>query len=228
MSPHLTAWAAFASEMDPRLGRDGSVARVVVGPGFESRPGGIGPVLVTGSCGALRRGVDRGRLVLPRRVVGLDGDVLEPARQLADDLESAARALGLGIEASAVVEVTTIADDEADREALAARTGASFADQESAQAARWAVESGREWVALRFVTDTPEHPLAPVVRWLGRVPRRDPSLLEALGASVRRPWLVPAVLGVARATFHGRRQVARVVGTYLRASAGSPPRGRVT
>jgi hypothetical protein len=213
--------AALRAELPRRL----RISARVLGPGpsWVEPPDlpGRGLLVVTGSCGALERGERPGTLVIPQRVVDGSGRAREPDAAWSERLRRAAVEHGLRPEGGGLITAAAVADSPAERSRLAARTGCRWADLESAALAERAEAAGRPWVVLRFVSDTPERPLAWLAVLFGRLPAREPGVGRTLLALLRRPWLAPRLVRLFAVVARGRDRVGRVL-----ASAGTDRRSR--
>ena len=216
----------IVAPMPAELPRCRGARSLAVGPGpFPDGPPelpGRGPLLVTGTCGALLPGVERSRLVLPAFLVDGAGRELWPDEGWRVRLRAAAGAVGLEPDEGGMATAAEVVDEAADREELARRTGCGFVDLESAELALAAQRAGRPWVVLRFVSDGPEETLAWLAELYGGFPDRQPGLGRTLAGLARRPGLLRRLVGLGRAVSVGRSRAARVLRLALAPTRPGP------
>jgi adenosylhomocysteine nucleosidase len=204
--------AALPSEL-PRGLRAAGAGGLLVGARARDLPArlpGDGPVLVTGSCGALTSDHPPGTLVLPDEVAEND-ELLVPDAALRAALAEAIHAAGLEAAGGRLVQARGFVDAEDERIALARSSGAAFVDLESARIARACAAEGRPWAILRHVTDAPGASLAWLAGMLGAMPEDEPTLGEILRGLARHPATLPKLVALGALVARGRRRVAAVV-----------------
>ena len=163
-------------------------------------------VILAGACGALSH-VDE---VPPiARVIDEHGGSWTPA--LADST---------GV---SLIAVDRIVSTPADKQELAARTGAAIVDMEAHAFARFCLERGQRWTVVRGVSDTPDQTLPQeVLGWI--TPGGDTRSGRAAVDMLRKPWLIPHIVGVVRRSNRvlpkvGRRVAELILQSVPRASA---------
>lgn len=104
---------------------------------------------------------------------------------------------------------TLLATVEAKR-ALHRATRAVAADMESGAAARFAVARGIPFAALRVIADGPEDVL-PHAASVGLRPDGSPAPLRVLAALARRPWELPALIRLAKASASAHEALRRAI-----------------
>jgi 4-hydroxy-3-methylbut-2-enyl diphosphate reductase len=170
------------------LGRVGArVVRTGMGPRRAAAAAaglaGDGPVAVVGVAGALAQWVRVGDVVVADEVRAGDDRFPCPAAPL---VAGALRRAGLTVHVGPILTVDHLGGGRAAREVLAA-TGAIAVDMESASVAASVV--GRPFVAVRVISDTPEHGVwHPTILRNGlralRALHRIPPVLRAWAAAV--------------------------------------------
>jgi hypothetical protein len=134
-----------------------------------------------------------------------------PDPGLRDEIVRRARAAGIPLDERPLAQARAVVDAAAERAALAARTGAAFVDLESARWAAQAIAARRAWAVVRFVTDSPERPLARLAPVLGGDPARPPGAAQVAWRLARRPDLMLALAGLAAGFLRGRARVERLL-----------------
>lgn len=104
---------------------------------------------------------------------------------------------------------TLLASVEAKR-ALHRATRAVAVDMESGVAARFALARGLPFAALRVVADGPED-ILPRAAAVGLKPDGAPAPLRVLVSLARRPWELPALIRLARASAAAHEALRRAV-----------------
>ena len=213
MSDAILVVAAMPSELPRRLPELGAQG-LVVGSGACDLDGelpGHGPVLVTGTCGALTEAHGPGTLVLASWVSDGRGRLVPDAAWRAR-LAEAARAAGLDAATEdGLVEASGVVDGARERTELAGRSGAAFADLETARIARLCARAERPWAVLRVVTDAPGSELGWLGERLGGMPVQEPSLAQVVRGLARRPSALPKLVALGRLVSRGRRDVREVI-----------------
>jgi adenosylhomocysteine nucleosidase len=157
-------------------------------------------VIAAGFCGALDPGLRVGEVVAPREVLVQDG------RRWAPSIWSDRR---LACRDGPLLSIDRVVSDPQDRMRLAAETGASAVDMESATVARRCEEHGLSWLCLRAVSDDAgtllPAELASVLAG-GQV-----APLRLAAAVLRRPGLVRHLWRLARDTRLAAQSLALAV-----------------
>ena len=135
---------ACAMAPEERAARKGGARAARVGLGAQL-PLPEGPLASFGVAGSLIPGVEPGTLLTAHRVVDENGGVVWEGSPL--QVPGASEAV--------ICSVRSIVDSPADRNALAARSGATAVDMESARLAA----TGRLTGVIRAIADGPERPL---------------------------------------------------------------------
>ena len=208
----LLVVAALPSELPRGLRAAGADGLLVGARGRDlpERLPGDGPVLVTGTCGALTKVHARGTLVLAEGVLD-EGEILVADAPLRRLLAEALAAAGLEAAGGRIVQASGVVDADEERAALARRSGAAFVDLESARIARACIAEGRPWAILRHVTDAPGASLTWLAEMLGSMPDDEPGAFEILRGLARRPAAVTKLVALGALVARGRRRVAAVV-----------------
>jgi hypothetical protein len=161
----------------------------------------LGDIVVScGIAGALRSGLRAGSVVVPDRVLRPDGDVLECDEALVNDLDAAARRLGLVPSHGALVTTLTLLSGP--ERAQWAQRGYESVDMETGL-----IRAGRV-ACVRVVLDTPDRELSDAwlkpwtillrpdawgqVGWVAREAPRYARLAAAVLAEALKANVVPA------------------------------------
>jgi hypothetical protein len=158
------------------IGKDAlvrAIARAGSGPGACL-------FVLAGACGGLGHGED-----------------VPPIARVVDEHGRTWTPWGAEKNGAALAAVDHIVSTPADKQALAERTGASIVDMESHAFAARCEEMGIAWSVVRGVSDTPDETLPhEVLGWI--TPEGDTRTGRAMLDMVRRPSLVPHIVGVMR------------------------------
>ncbi len=149
-----------------------------------NRPAGLFSI---GIAGGLDPALPVGALVIGTAVAGTPTDAGWTAR-LAAALPDARLA--------SVAGVSIAAFDAAAKAALRARTGAAIVDMESHVVAAVAAAHGLPFAILRAVSDTATDTL-PLAARVPLLPTGAPDMARVLAHVARRPWQIPALIGLA-------------------------------
>jgi adenosylhomocysteine nucleosidase len=146
---------------------------------------GVAALVSWGCAAALDPRLNPGDLVLPERILGIDGSAYAVDAEWRDRL---IRMLSPAVPtmAGALTESAHIVPGGAEKQALHAATGAIAVDMESAAIARLAHAHGLPFLAVRAVADTAAMKLPDAVI-IALNPRGDVRLRKLLGYSVRHP-----------------------------------------
>ena len=156
-------------------------------------------VILAGACGGLAGGAEVG---VVSRVVDEHGGAWTPTVTIP----------GLGL---TVVGVDRIVSTPEDKRALAAEAGASVVDMESHAFAAECTRLGAAWAIVRGVSDAPNETLpAELLGWI--TPEGNTRGVRAALHMVRRPSLVPHIMGVMRRSNRILPQVGRQVADLVR------------
>jgi adenosylhomocysteine nucleosidase len=187
--------------------------RCVVSGGDPGRLDALWPadataVLSFGIAGGLAPGVTTGELLVA-------SSLWEAGETLGVDASwQAAIAARCGARASLIAASGTLLASAAEKGALHRASGALAVDMESGAAWRFAQARGLPFAALRAVADGPGDVL-PEAATVGLNPDGSPAPLRVLGALLRRPGDLPALLRLARASAAAHAALRRAL-----ASAG--------
>jgi adenosylhomocysteine nucleosidase len=113
---------------------------------------GVCALVSWGCAAALDPHLKPGDLILPRRIVGADGVLLETSRDWRDRL-SGRLAGRLSVHQGALAESTAIIATPTEKARIFAETGAIALDMESAAIARAALGNGLPFLAIRAIAD---------------------------------------------------------------------------
>ena len=190
-------------------------ARASAAAGALAQHGVVG-MLSVGVATATVPGLHCGTLLLPSRVAGADGEVLQvdPAWRAA----WLARAQGVPVDERPLGEAPRVLEDGDARRRFARDAGVAAADMESAAVLRVAASAGVPAVVLRVVLDevAVRLPAAALVA----LEESGAVSWRALGAALlRRPADIAAVLALAFA----RRRALRVLSSVVGAGRPRPP-----
>jgi adenosylhomocysteine nucleosidase len=154
---------------------------------------GAGGLISWGCAAALRPGLLPGVLLLPRRVIGHDGEVFDTDVRWHDRLNGALAGAKIPFDSGDLAESPAIVATAADKRALAARIHAGAVDMESAAVARVARDWRKPFVAIRAVADPAGMAIPPAVLQAtdsnGAV-----NLLRLLGHLLTHPAGLPALV----------------------------------
>ncbi|WP_051212276.1 phosphorylase family protein [Rubritepida flocculans] len=158
---------------------------------LDSRPAGVERLLSFGLAGGLAPGVARGALLAAEAVVAAGGIFLPDPAWTAEIVArtGALPAVLAGSEA--------LAPDAAVKRALHAATRALAVDMESGVMARAAARHGLPFAVLRAVADRAEESIP---RAAALTPEGRPDLPRVLLGLLRRPWELPALIRLGRAS----------------------------
>ncbi|MCI0683124.1 MAG: hypothetical protein L0Y71_13565 [Gemmataceae bacterium] len=169
-------------------------------------------VLCAGFAGALHASVSVGDVILANEVVDLDGQRWSAVESIPPPPLRGGRLRG-----GRLLTSSRFVGDPAEKLALGEQHGALAVDMESAAFARRCHERGVPWACLRVISDDVSVPFTTEVAGLvedGRVrPGRVLSLL------LRKPWLVPKLVRLARQTRLAARRLADAVVQFLACSS---------
>jgi hopanoid-associated phosphorylase len=185
--------------------------RVVVSGGDPARleallaalPTDVTAVLSFGIAGGLAPGVGGGDVLVADALHA--GGVFLP-----DEAWTRRIALRTGARAGPLAASDTLLPDAAAKQALYARTGALAVDMESGAVARFAARRGLPFAVLRAVADGPRDAL-PRAAAVGLTPDGRPAILPVLRALLRRPWELPALIRLGRASARAHRALAQAL-----------------
>ncbi|WP_424813785.1 hypothetical protein [Roseococcus sp. YIM B11640] len=108
-------------------------------------------------------------------------------------------ALRTGAKPAILAASDTLLQSASQKAALHLASSAAAVDMESGVAARFAAKRGAEFAVLRAVADGPNETL-PSVAAVGLHPDGSPAPLRVMAALARRPWELPSLLRLARAS----------------------------
>jgi adenosylhomocysteine nucleosidase len=115
--------------------------------------GGVTALISWGCAAALESRLKTGGLILPERIIGINGEVYRVEagwhRRLYGELS-----LTMPVVTSPVAETDVILGSAAEKRALHGRTHAAASDMESAATARVAIEARLPFIAVRAIADT--------------------------------------------------------------------------
>ena len=154
---------------------------------------GATALLSWGCAAALDDRVSPGCLILPKSIIGANGDIhwvsTEWHRRLCQALESQHP-----IRTEALVESDVIVKTSAEKRSLARRTQAAATDMESAAQARLAKDYGLPFIAIRAIVDTPSTEIpANVLKALD--PEGNINLWKLLSSTMPADWIKIVRLG---------------------------------
>lgn len=191
--------------------------RAAVAAGELAGSGGCGGLVSFGVAGGLAPGGQPGTLLVPDRVITLQGESYATdsgwRRRLLDGLNPVSPPLQEGI-----VGIDHPADSVKRKQQLRRQTGGCAVDTESHAVARAAVAADVPFLVVRAIAD-PWHRDVP--EWLSGTIAKDgrPHLGEVLIGLLQRPWQLPrlAVLGLDfERAMRTLRRVALCAGPFLR------------
>ena len=169
-----------------------------------------GAVLSLGFAGGLAPHLSSGALVAAEEIVranAADGDRLRPddailrcAREALTEVQTS-HAWGALLTASEVVAAS------GDKARLGAQTGALAVDMESAWVGRVCEQHGTPWLAVRAVVDGVENALPSILADV----TAGASGLRRTASLLARPWLLPRLLRLARASARARASLTDFV-----------------
>ena len=218
----LLVVAAMSAELPRNLAPLGATGMLV---GMRARSlddgplPGDGPVLITGSCGALTTGHPPGTLVLADAVVDAAGALL-PDVALHAEMARAAHRAGLAVAGGRIVQASEVIDSDAARADLARSAGAEFVDLESARLARACIAAGRPWAMLRVVTDAPGASLQWLGELLGGMPEGEVNGARVAWRLLRKPSMLPKVIAIGRLMASARADLREVVSRLREGTSG--------
>jgi hopanoid-associated phosphorylase len=158
---------------------------------LEARPEGVERLLSFGLAGGLATGVARGALLAAEAVVA------EGAIFLPDPAWTAEILARTGAAPAVLAGSEALLPDAAAKRALHAATRALAVDMESGVMARAAARHGLPFAVLRAVADTAEESIP---RAAALTPEGRPVLPRVLLGLARRPWELPALIRLGRAS----------------------------
>ncbi len=215
-SSRVLVVAAMPSELPRGLVRLGARSFVTgVGAPSAEQLAGEGPVIITGTCGALVPACDPPALVLADAAISADGE-FRASPALTEALATAARGLGIALQRGAIATAEGVVESPGARADLAASTGAIAVDLESARLARACEDAGRPWAVLRIVSDGPGLPLGALHAVLAGL-TSEPALAVLLARLAKTPRAVPRFLQLAAHVTSGRARVRRILAAALEA-----------
>ncbi|TCH97226.1 nucleoside phosphorylase [Roseococcus sp. SYP-B2431] len=171
---------------------------------LEALPGDVTGVLSFGIAGGLAPNAATGDVFVATALRSLSESLpVDPAWRAALVRRTSA--------ASAILAAsdTLLASVEAKR-ALHRATRATAVDMESGVAARFALARGIPFAALRVVADGPGDVL-PGAAAVGLRPDGSPAPLRVLAALARRPWELPALIRLAKASAAAHEALRRAI-----------------
>ncbi len=158
---------------------------------LDSRPEGVERLLSFGLAGGLAPGVARGALLAAEAVVA-EGGIFLPDPAWTAEIVARTGALPAVLAGS-----EALAPDAAAKRALHAATRALAVDMESGVMARAAARHGLPFAVLRAVADRAEESIP---RAAALTPEGRPDLPRVLLGLLRRPWELPALIRLGRAS----------------------------
>lgn len=162
---------------------------------------GVTALVSFGLAGGLDPALAAGTVLIPARVL-VEGTVMQAAPALCSWLGGATPGLML---AGQHVVATVM-----DKQALRARTGAAAVDLESGAVATAATDAGLGFAMLRAICDPATRALPPAA--LAALDQHGAiGGLRVLASVARRPWQLPALLGLARDAATAHRALHRHV-----------------
>lgn len=219
--------AAMPAEARRLASHAGGLRVSVCGPGALRAAAAAGRLVSDGAIGLVSWGcaggligrLPAGALLLPRWVSSSDGyryHTFNPWRV------SLLEALGgVTVCEDGLVEVLEPVRDPAQKDLLAAASGAVAIDMESAAVARAASEAGIPLLVVRTIVDPPGTGV-PEIALAGLGVDGSPRLRAALLSVLRRPWQLPALLATA-ARFRRALITLDGVAGRLPMPPGAPP-----
>lgn len=172
-------------------------------------------LLSVGYSGGLMPGLTAGTLVVPETVVDAAGRRWNCDATAAGQLREAARRLGLPLEEGAMLGADTPAATADVKRSLHRATAAAAVDLESHLLAEAATEAGLAFAVVRSVLDDAGTELPPPVLQAVDPDSGRPQLGYLLGAVVRRPQTLPALLRLGRANAAAKASLRRLLARPL-------------
>lgn len=170
---------------------------------LDALPRDVTGVLSFGIAGGLAPAVRTGEVLVAGALYA--GEVFTPDAAWAEALAGRTGATLAPLAAS-----DTLLADAAAKRALHARTGAVAVDMESGAVARFAATRGLPFAVLRAVADGPTDAL-PRAAWHALTPDGRPALWPVLAGLSRRPWELPALIRLGRASARAHAALAQAI-----------------
>lgn len=170
---------------------------------LEALPGEVTGILSFGIAGGLAPEARTGDVVLAR--------TLHAGTRFAPDAAwTAALAAATGARVKPLAASDGLLADAAAKRALHAATGAHAVDMESGAVARFAASRGLPFVVLRAVADGPDDVLPHAARH-ALTPSGRPALLPVMAGLARRPWELPGLIRLGRASARAHAALAQAI-----------------
>jgi adenosylhomocysteine nucleosidase len=180
-------------------------------------PGGCGGLVSFGVAGGLAPGAQPGTLLVPDRVLTLQGEAYATDPGWRCRLMDGLKGISSPLQES-IIGIDLPADSVEQKQQLRRQTGGDAVDTESHAVARAAVAADVPFLVVRAIAD-PWHRDVPT--WLSEIIAEDgrPDLGAVLLGLLQRPWQLPrlAVLGLDfERAMRTLRRVALCAGPFLR------------
>ncbi|HEV7455381.1 MAG TPA: nucleoside phosphorylase [Roseococcus sp.] len=170
---------------------------------LEALPHDVTGVLSFGIAGGLAPGARTGDVLL--------AGTLHAGQAFAPDAGwTAALAARTGARVVPLAASETLLADVQAKRALYAATGAEAVDMESGAVARFAAARGLPFAVLRAVADGPQDALPHAAR-RALTPDGKPALWPVLAGLARRPWELPALIRLGRASARAHAALAHSI-----------------
>lgn len=170
---------------------------------LDALPRDVTGVLSFGIAGGLAPAVRTGEVLVAGTLHA--GEIFTPDAGWAKSL-----AVRSGASLAPLAASDTLLADAAAKAALHARTGAVAVDMESGAVARFAATRGLPFAVLRAVADGPTDAL-PRAAWHALTPDGRPALRAVLAGLARRPWELPALIRLGRASARAHAALAQAI-----------------
>ena len=172
-----------------------------------------GAVLALGFAGGLAPHLGPGTLVMAEEIVGAnaaDGDSLRPDDALLRCARDALTEVQTSHAWGALLTASEVVASPGDKARLGAETGALAVDMESAWVGRVSEQHGTPWLAVRAVVDGVEDALPSILVDV----TAEASGLRRMASLLARPWLLPRLLRLARASARARTSLSDFVAAF--------------
>ncbi|MBB3900434.1 phosphorylase family protein [Roseococcus suduntuyensis] len=182
---------------------------------LEALPADVTCVLSFGIAGGLAPEARTGEVLLAGTLHA--GQTFAPDATWTAALAKGTGATGTGARVVPLAASETLLADVQAKRALHAATGAHAVDMESGAVARFATTRGLPFAVLRAVADGPEDAL-PRAAHRALTPDGRPALGPVLAGLARRPWELPALIGLGRASARAHAALAQAISSSAKGS----------
>lgn len=177
-------------------------------------------LIVCGFGGALTPAMRPGDLFVAESIVDATEGLDYPRERLTPDTQltqiaAEQRITGARLHKGVLVTANRVLVTAHEKREWSRRTGASAVDMETAAAALVAINNGARWIAVRVITDDSEHDLPLDFNTLtgsdGNV-----SMFRLTMAAAIRPWSLPGMIRLGKASSLAGRNLAVFLESFLR------------